>query len=82
MVTLMKSTLQNQRKCNNQRYTLEVRSLVPACTTVAADCAADAAANDNLPKPCRTHKPNKYTNDHHFRKLANKNNAKTSNVPG
>ena len=34
--------------------TLDVRSFVPAWTTLAADCAAEAATRDKRPNPCES----------------------------
>jgi len=34
--------------------TLDVRSFVPAWTTLAADCAAEAATRDKCPNPCES----------------------------
>ena len=47
-----------ERNINNKirarTSTLEVISFVPAWTTLAADCAAEAATRDKRPNPCQS----------------------------
>mgnify|MGYP004704891047 CR=1 FL=1 len=40
---------------DSHNSTFEENSVAPAWTTLAADCAAEAATSDNLPNPCLNH---------------------------